>query len=91
MRIWELFRNPRSKRYMWTVAYKTGRKFVIALCGGTIALFGVLLLLTPGPGMLVIPIGLAILGLEFAWARRWLRHLKQHAESAVNKIRRKNA
>jgi tellurite resistance protein TerC len=69
------------------VAYKTGRKLVVAVIGFTVVLFGVVLLFTPGPAFVVIPIGLAILGLEFAWARRWLTYLKQHAQGVSEKYR----
>ena len=31
---------------------------------------GVLMIVLPGPAIIVIPLGLAILGTEFAWARR---------------------
>jgi len=31
----------------------------------------------PGPAVVVIPVGLGILALEFAWARHWLRKLRQ--------------
>ena len=34
------------------------------------------MILLPGPAVLVIPLGLSILGLEFAWALRWLRQVK---------------
>lgn len=67
------------------VAYKTGRKLVVAAIGFTVVLFGVVLLFTPGPAFVVIPIGLAILGLEFAWARRWLKYLKHHAKGVSDK------
>jgi uncharacterized protein (TIGR02611 family) len=46
------------------------RKLVIAVIGGTVLLLGIALLVLPGPAFLVIPIGLAILATEFAWARR---------------------
>ena len=46
------------------------RKLMIAVIGGTILLIGIALLVLPGPAFLVIPIGLAILATEFAWARR---------------------
>lgn len=36
---------------------------------------GICLLVLPGPAIVVIPIGLAILGLEYAWARRFLRRV----------------
>jgi len=40
----------------------------------------------PGPAFVVIPIGLAILGVEFAWARAWLRKVKSHSRDLVNNI-----
>jgi hypothetical protein len=53
----------------WPIA----RKIVVAVIGGTIVLFGIALLVLPGPGSVVIPIGLLIMASEFAWAR-WLLH-----------------
>jgi hypothetical protein len=46
------------------------RKLIIALIGGTVLLIGVALIVLPGPAFIVIPIGLAILATEFAWAKR---------------------
>jgi len=47
------------------------------VAGCTIVALGVVMLVTPGPGWLVIFIGLSVLGIEFVWARRLLRRLKQ--------------
>lgn len=49
------------------------RKLIVAVIGITIVLFGLALLVLPGPAMLVVPLGLAILATEFAWARRLIR------------------
>jgi hypothetical protein len=35
------------------------------------------MIVAPGPAIVVIPMGLAILGIEFAWARLWLRKLRK--------------
>lgn len=35
------------------------------------------MIVAPGPAIIVIPMGLAILGLEFAWARLWLKKLRE--------------
>ena len=40
-------------------------------------LVGVLLLVLPGPGLLVILLGLAVLGSEFVWARRLVRRARE--------------
>jgi uncharacterized protein (TIGR02611 family) len=62
------------------------RKFFIALMGGTVVLIGVAMIVLPGPGLLVIAGGLAILATEFIWAKRALRN----AKGAVAKARRKS-
>jgi tellurite resistance protein TerC len=68
------------------VTYRTARKIVIALLGGSVLALGVAMLVLPGPGVLVIPAGLAILGLEFAWARHWLRVVRQRGGQAAGAI-----
>ena len=49
------------------------KRLVVAVVGGTVLALGIALIVLPGPAFLVIPAGLAILAIEFAWARRWLR------------------
>ena len=59
------------------------RRFVIASVGIMVLAIGIALLVLPGPAVLVIPLGLAILATEFIWARRWLEKMKallQHAK-----------
>jgi len=45
-------------------------RVLVGVLGGLIALGGLLLVPLPGPGWLVVFLGLAILGTEFAWAKR---------------------
>lgn len=52
------------------------RKILVTVVGGTILVFGLALLVLPGPAFVVIPIGLAVLATEFVWARRWLRRAR---------------
>jgi len=52
----------------------------------TVLLIGVALLVLPGPAFVVIPVGLAILATEYAWARRWLRTLKESAEKGAEML-----
>lgn len=51
---------------------KKFKRIFVALIGGTVLAIGVALIVLPGPAFLVIPAGLAILAIEFAWAKRWL-------------------
>ena len=53
------------------------RRIVVAVVGTTILLVGVALIVLPGPAFLVIPVGLAVLALEFEWARRALRRARE--------------
>ena len=57
--------------------YKAARRTVIGVVGATVLLIGVVMLVTPGPALVVIPVGLAILSIEFTWARHWLRRLRE--------------
>ncbi len=62
------------------------RRIVIAVVGTTVVLIGLALLVLPGPALVVIPIGLAILATEFAWARRLLRIVRESAEKGAVKL-----
>ena len=57
-------------------AYRLARRIAISIVGATVLLIGVVMLVAPGPAIVVIPVGLAILSLEFAWARYWLKRLR---------------
>jgi tellurite resistance protein TerC len=55
---------------------------IVAVIGVTVLAIGVAMIILPGPAMVVIPLGLGILAIEFAWARRMLERLK-HEGSKV--------
>ena len=59
------------------ITYKAARRIVVGLVGLTVLGIGVIMIVTPGPALVVIPVGLAILSIEFAWARAWLRRLRE--------------
>jgi tellurite resistance protein TerC len=67
--------------------YRLGRKLVIAVVGASVVAVGVAMLVLPGPAIVVIPLGLAILAVEFAWAARWLERLREAARNAVGRSR----
>ncbi len=62
------------------------RKLIIFVIGGTVLLYGIAAIVLPGPATLIIPAGLAILAIEFAWAQRLLRKAQFLANSATDKI-----
>ena len=68
-------------RRVLVTSYRAARRIVVATVGATVLAIGLALLVLPGPAFVVIPIGLAILGIEFAWARRWLYTLRSGADA----------
>lgn len=74
-------------RARWsTLGLKQVRRVIVFVVGMTVLLFGVALLVLPGPAILVIPAGLAILGLEFRWARRWMRRARAMIRSGETRF-----
>jgi tellurite resistance protein TerC len=63
---------------------KVVKRVIVSVVGATVLLIGVALLILPGPAFIVIPVGLAILASEYAWARRWLKKVRQMASNVVS-------
>ena len=55
------------------------KKILILLFGGTVLLIGIVLIFLPGPSFIVIPVGLAILAIEFSWAKKILKKVQNTA------------
>jgi uncharacterized protein (TIGR02611 family) len=68
---------------------KIVKRVIISVIGATVLLIGVALLVLPGPAFIVIPVGLAILATEYAWARRWLRRARRLASNVLSSAERK--
>lgn len=68
------------------VSYRQAKRLVVLIAGSTLLLLGVVMLFLPGPGMLVIIIGLTVMSAEFAWARLWLRRVKSSIKKLKDKI-----
>jgi tellurite resistance protein TerC len=65
------------------------RRIAIAVAGFTVLCVGVAMIVLPGPAFIVIPAGLGILALEFAWAKRWLATAKVHGAGFLKNVRNK--
>jgi hypothetical protein len=65
------------------------KRLVKIVIGFTVLAGGVAMLVLPGPGILTIMAGLAILGAEFLWARRLLDKMKNTARDARDAVMRK--
>jgi tellurite resistance protein TerC len=77
---WQFRRKTRSP--VW-------RRAIVFFAGGVILTLGLIMLVLPGPAIIFIPLGLAILASEFRWARNWLSTLRQLLRGRSQKIRSK--
>lgn len=75
---------------------RSSKRIAITVVGGVFVLGGLAMLVLPGPGIVVIAIGFAILGTEYVWAAVALEHTKrvatragEYAKQGVRKIRRR--
>lgn len=68
------------------------KRVFVGFVGGLVTLIGVVALVAPGPGWLIIFTGLGILASEFAWAARVLTSARGVANRAANaaKIKKKH-
>ncbi len=64
--------------------YRTVRqvkRLFIAVIGATILAIGLVMVVLPGPAIVVIPIGLGILATEFIWARNLLKTINNRIQT----------
>jgi uncharacterized protein (TIGR02611 family) len=60
-------------------AGRSTKRIVVTVVGFTLVALGIVLLVVPGPGILVLAAGLAVLATEYAWARKMLDSAKRRA------------
>lgn len=65
------------------------RRVLRIVAGFTLLAFGIVLLVGPGPGWLVILLGLGLLAVDFVWARRLLDRLKAEGARVRNFVFRR--
>jgi uncharacterized protein (TIGR02611 family) len=52
------------------------KKIIIATIGFTVLIIGIIMIVFPGPAIVMIPLGLSILATEFLWAKKLLDKIK---------------
>ncbi|WP_426359790.1 PGPGW domain-containing protein [Pseudocolwellia sp. HL-MZ19] len=62
------------------------KSLMINIVGAFLTLIGAIFIVLPGPTFLFLPIGLAILSLEHAWAKVWLRHCQRMMRKGAVKM-----
>lgn len=74
-------------KLLLNLTLRQARRLIVGVLGGTVVLLGLIMILTPGPAFVVIPIGLAILAAEFVWARRLLRRIRVSTKWKMRELR----
>ncbi len=76
---------PRPPRGFTLWVLRHLKRMIITLVGATVLLIGIAMVVLPGPAFVVIPLGLGILALEFAWAERMLQRLKTESNRLLRR------
>lgn len=75
---------------------RSSKRIAVTVAGFAVVIAGLAMIPLPGPGFLVIILGLAILATEYAWAATMLERTKEYAakggsvaKGAYKKVRRR--
>jgi tellurite resistance protein TerC len=72
------------KNHLAIKTIRQAKRLIKVVIGFTVLVFGCIMVFTPGPGLVTIVAGLAILGTEFVWARKLMNRFKQEATNVKN-------
>lgn len=67
---------------------RSGKRVAATVIGSSLIGVGIVLLVIPGPGLLLIIAGLAVLATEYEWARRALDSAKARAKTVRDRFQR---
>lgn len=65
---------------------RNGKRIAVTIAGAVLLLAGLVMMVTPGPGLLLIVAGLAVLSTEYVWAQRMLNLAKRKAQQAKDTV-----
>lgn len=75
-----------QRRFGWIP--RPVRRVIVLVIGGTLLLLALIGMILPiMPGVIFIPLALAVMAAEFAWAARWLHNLKRAAGNVHQRIK----
>ncbi len=77
-------------RSTWRFILRSSRRVAVAVVGAALVAAGLAMLVLPGPGLLVVLAGLAVLATEFAWAQRTLERTRDRARRGAEAVRRRS-
>ena len=76
-------------RAVWRFIARSGKRVGVTVVGFVLFAAGAIMLVTPGPGLLVMALGLAVLASEYAWAERMLDKIRERSKDAYDRARRR--
>lgn len=68
-----------SPREILQFTLRSTKRILVLVIGLALVAGGLAMLVLPGPGIVVVIVGLAVLATEFVWAERMLDRAKDHA------------
>jgi uncharacterized protein (TIGR02611 family) len=68
---------------------RNGKRIGVSIAGLVLVALGLVMLVLPGPGVLLLLAGLAVLATEYVWAQRMLNYAKRKAGQAKDAVLRK--
>jgi len=71
-------------RFIW----RSGKRIAVFVLGAALLIVGLVMFVTPGPGIVLVVAGLAVLATEFAWAEHLLDKAKEQASRAGQSAQR---
>jgi uncharacterized protein (TIGR02611 family) len=74
----------REKKGPLIKTVKQAKRLIKVVMGFTVLALGCIMLVTPGPGIVTIVLGLAILGTEFVWAKKLMKRFEKEAVNVKN-------
>jgi uncharacterized protein (TIGR02611 family) len=81
--------ESRPVHRIWTHSAKFVWRMGVLVVGMFLLIVGIIMIFTPGPAIVFIPAGLAVLATEFQWARRLLQRVRPMIEAGIEKARQK--
>ncbi|MDP3296836.1 MAG: PGPGW domain-containing protein [Thermodesulfovibrionia bacterium] len=79
-------KTEHKKEHFVITTLKQAKRLVKTVIGFTVLLIGLAMIVLPGPAIVVIPVGLAILATEFVWARKLYKRFESGATNLKNSI-----
>ena len=74
---------------VWRVLRRNGKRIAVSVVGGILVVAGLAMFVLPGPGVVLLIAGLAVLASEYVWAQRALNFTKERAGRAKNVLRKR--